>query len=91
MESTRKMDRQIKLGELIGFGITILAIVIGSYVSIRVHISTLELQVVNIKEQRQEDLKNREKTDEKVNEKLDKVIEGMNEIKVQLQNKEDKK
>lgn len=85
------MDRQIKLGELIGFAITILAIVIGSYVSIRVHISTLELQVENIKEQRQEDLNNRKKTDEKVDEKLDKVIEGMNEIKVQLQNKQDKK
>jgi cadmium resistance protein CadD (predicted permease) len=91
MESTRKMDRQIKLGELIGFAIIILTSVIGAYVSVRVHISTLELQVTNIKEQRVEDLKNREKTDEKVNEKLDKVIEGMNEIKVQLQNKEDKK
>ena len=85
------MDRQIKLGELIGFTIVILTSVISAYVSIRVHVSTVETEIMYIKQQRAEDLQNRKNLDEKTDQKLDKVIEGLNEIKVQIQNKADKK
>ena len=85
------MDRQIKLGELIGFAIIILTSVLSAYVSIRVHVSTMETEIAFIKQQRAEDIENRKNLDEKTDQKLDKVIEGLNEIKVEIQNKQDKK
>jgi cadmium resistance protein CadD (predicted permease) len=91
MEQLRKMDRQIKLGELVGFAIVILTSVISAYVSIRVHVNTVETEIQYIKQQRAEDLQNRKNLDEKTDQKLDKVIEGLNEIKVEIQNKADKK
>lgn len=70
----------VTMGELIGASIVILGAVLMFWKTTDVRISALEIR-----------MENKEKVDDQISLKLDKLQESINEVKISLQNKEDKK
>lgn len=70
----------ITMGELIGASIVILGALLMFWKTTDVRISALEIR-----------MQNKEKVDDQISSKLDKLQETINEVKIALQNKEDKK
>lgn len=70
----------INHGELVGAIVIVISALLMFWKTTDVRLSALELRM-NAKE----------KTDEQINAKLDKLQDGINEVKIALQNKEDKK
>lgn len=78
----KQIDKKfgITMGELIGASIVILGAVLMFWKTTDVRISALEIR-----------MENKEKIDDQISSKLDKLQETINEVKIALQNKEDKK
>ncbi|MEI8111184.1 MAG: hypothetical protein WCH59_09365 [Chitinophagia bacterium] len=70
----------INHGELLAASIVIISAILMFWKTTDVRLSALELR-----------MNNKEKTDEQINAKLDKLQDGINEVKIALQNKQDKK
>ena len=70
----------VTMGELIGASIVILGAVLMFWKTTDVRISALEIR-----------MENKEKVDDQISSKLDRLQESINEVKIALQNKEDKK
>lgn len=70
----------VTMGELIGASIVILGAVLMFWKTTDVRISALEIR-----------MENKEKVDDQISNKLDRLQESINEVKIALQNKEDKK
>ena len=70
----------INHGELLAASIVIISAILMFWKTTDVRLSALELR-----------MNNKEKTDEQINAKLDKLQDGINEVKTALQNKQDKK
>lgn len=79
MEEPRKR-LGINHGELLAASIVIISAILMFWKTTDVRLAALELRM-NAKE----------KTDEQINTKLDKLQDGINQVKVTLQNKQDKK
>lgn len=80
MEQGQKTKIGISYGQLIGAAVVVLSAVLMFWKTTDVRLSALELR-----------MNSQEKTNEQINMKLDKVQEGINDVKVTLQNKEDRK
>lgn len=78
----KQIDKKfgITMGELIGASIVILGAVLMFWKTTDVRISALEIR-----------MENKEKIDDQISSKLDRLQESINEVKIALQNKEDKK
>jgi len=70
----------ITMGELMTASIVIISATLMFWKTTDVRISALEIR-----------MSNKEKTDDQISIKLDKLQESINEVKIALQNKEDKK
>jgi len=70
----------ITTGELIGALVVVISAVLMFWKTTDVRISALEIR-----------MENKEKVDDQISSKLDKLQETINEVKIALQNKEDKK
>jgi hypothetical protein len=79
MELEPKKKLGITHGELLGASVIIISAILMFWKTTDVRLSALELRM-NAKE----------KTDEQINLKLDKLQDGINEVKIALQNKQDK-
>jgi hypothetical protein len=77
---TPKKHLSITHGELLAASVVIISALLMFWKTTDVRLSALELRM-NAKE----------KTDEQINLKLDKLQEGINDVKISLQNKQDKK
>lgn len=80
MEKAIEKKFGVTMGELIGASIVILGAVLMFWKTTDVRISALEIR-----------MENKEKVDDQISSKLDKLQESINEVKISLQNKEDKK
>ncbi len=85
------LKRGITLGEALALGLTLLGVVIGVYTTVMVtqndHGTKIKYNEDNIENLKKfQDVK-----DDKINLKLDKISEDLIDIKVQLNNKADKK
>lgn len=80
MEQQSKKKINIGLAEVIGVAITITAALLMFWKTTDVRLSALELRM-NMKEQ----------SDAVINQKLDKLQDGINDVKISLQTKVDKK
>jgi hypothetical protein len=78
----KQIDKKfgVTMGELIGASIVILGAVLMFWKTTDVRISALEIR-----------MENKEKVDDQISSKLDRLQESINEVKIALQNKEDKK
>lgn len=70
----------ISMGELLASSLVILAAILMFWKTTDVRISALEIR-----------MENKEKVDDQISAKLDKLQESINEVKITLQNKADKK
>ena len=80
MEKSIEKKLGVTMGELIGASIVILGAVLMFWKTTDVRISALEIR-----------MENKEKVDDQISNKLDRLQESINEVKISLQNKEDKK
>lgn len=80
MESTEKKRLGITHGELLGAAIVVLAAVLMFWKTTDVRLSALELR-----------MNGTEKTSEVIMQKLDRVQESVNEVHLQLKDKQDRK
>lgn len=76
---TPKVKTGISIGELLGASIVVIGVVLTFWKTTDVRLSALELR-----------MNSKEKADEMTIQKLDKLQDGINEIKITLQNKQDK-
>lgn len=74
-----KAKTGITMGELLTASIVIIGVVLTFWKNTDVRLSALEMRMIA-----------RERTDEQTSTKLDKLQDGINEIKITLQNKQDK-
>lgn len=74
-----KAKAGITMGELLTASIVIIGVVLTFWKNTDVRLSALEMR-----------MNARERTDEQTSTKLDKLQDGINEIKITLQNKQDK-
>jgi len=79
MMETPKGKTGITMGELLTASIVIVGVVLTFWKTTDVRLSALELR-----------MNSKEKADEMTIQKLDKLQDGINEIKITLQNKQDK-
>lgn len=79
MMDTPKGKTGITMGELLTASIVIVGVVLTFWKTTDVRLSALELR-----------MNSKEKADEMTIQKLDKLQDGINEIKITLQNKQDK-
>lgn len=70
----------VTMGELMTASIVIVAAILMFWKTTDVRISALEIR-----------MSNKEKVDDQISTKLDKLQESINDVKISLQNKEDKK
>lgn len=82
-----ELKRSVSMGEMIGFSITILGAFLYFYVSTNVRLSALEINAKN----QSENVYETKESFKSINTKLDKLNEGQSEIKITLQNKQDRK
>ena len=80
MEKAIEKKLGITTGELVGALVVIISAVLMFWKTTDVRISALEIR-----------MQNKEKVDDQISLKLDKLQETINEVKISLQNKEDKK
>lgn len=80
MEKVIERKLGVTMGELIVASIVILGAVLMFWKTTDVRISALEIR-----------MENKEKFDDQISTKLDKLQESINDVKISLQNKEDKK
>lgn len=80
MEKAIEKKLGITTGELVGALVVIISAVLMFWKTTDVRISALEIR-----------MENKEKVDDQISSKLDKLQETINEVKISLQNKEDKK
>jgi tetrahydromethanopterin S-methyltransferase subunit F len=85
MQQTIETKRRIGItpGELFTALVIIVTAMLGFWKTTDVRLSALELRMDLIE-------KEKEKTDEKINQKLDRLQETVNDVKISLQNKQDK-
>ena len=74
-----KAKTGITMGELLGASIVVIGVVLTFWKNTDVRLSALEMR-----------MNARERSEEQTSSKLDKLQDGINEIKVTLQNKQDK-
>jgi hypothetical protein len=79
MNDISKAKTGITTGELFGASIVVVGVVLTFWKTTDVRLSALELR-----------MNSQEKADEQTIQKLDKLQDGINEIKITLQNKQDK-
>jgi len=72
---------------LIGQAILIFGGLLTIYVRVNVKLAELDLRM-KVSENRLKDVEN---TDHEMNEKLDKILEKINDVKIEMQNKENRK
>ena len=80
MEKAIEKKLGVTTGELVGALVVIISAVLMFWKTTDVRISALEIR-----------MENKEKVDDQISSKLDKLQETINEVKISLQNKEDKK
>ena len=74
-----KAKTGITMGELLGASIVVIGVVLTFWKNTDVRLSALEMR-----------MNARERSEEQTSSKLDKLQDGINEIKITLQNKQDK-
>lgn len=79
-QPTPKKRLGITHGELLAASIVIVSAVLMFWKTTDVRLSALELRMAN-----------KEKTDEQINQKLDKLQDGINDVKISLKDKQDRK
>lgn len=89
--TTDKLKTTITLGQLLGVGITILGAIIIFVVMVNVRLSNLENNQASLKDSYKDFGVKMDKFIDAQTGKFDKFTETLNEIKVMLQNKVDKK
>lgn len=72
---------------LVGQAVTIIGMIIAIYVAMKVKLAELDLRM-KVSENRLRDV---EITDHKMNGKLDKILEKVTNVQIELQNKENRK
>lgn len=80
MEKAIEKKLGITTGELIGALVVLISAILMFWKTTDVRISALEIR-----------MENKEKFDDQISIKLDKLQESINDVKISLQNKEDKK
>jgi len=81
------MNTTITLAELIGFSITVLGSVIIAWINIRIKVTALEVQVLQIeKDIASEKTSNKHEFD-KLGDKMDACISSINDVKLELKDK----
>ncbi|MFC4230575.1 hypothetical protein ACFOW1_01645 [Parasediminibacterium paludis] len=78
--ATSKLSRSITLGELLATGIVVVSVCLGFWKNTDVRLTTLELR-----------MQQAEQNNNVINVKLDKLQEGINEVKLSLKDKVDRK
>ena len=81
------LKRTITLGELIMSGIVVVGAILGFWINTSMRLGALEIN----KKQQDTELVDTKDFRSDIRSKLDKLTEGQNEIKVTLQNKQDRK
>lgn len=76
----QKGQKTISYAEFIGLSVAFISAALIFWKTTDVRLSALELRMTM-----------KEKTDETINQKLDKLQEGINDVKISMQNKADKK
>jgi hypothetical protein len=76
-ESTR---RNVSIAELIGVGIVVLSSVLMFWKNTDIRLSALEMR-----------MNQKEVTDKQINEKLDRLQDGVNDVRLTLKDKQDRK
>ncbi len=79
--------RSITLGELVMASLTVIGAILAFWINTNVRLSALEIKTKNAEDNYQET----KASFKEIGEKLDKLNDGQNEIKVTLQNKQDRK
>jgi len=80
MEKAIEKKLGVTTGELIGASVVLISAILMFWKTTDVRISALEIR-----------MENKEKFDDQISIKLDKLQESINDVKISLQNKEDKK
>ena len=80
MEKAIEKKLGVTTGELIGASVVLISAILMFWKTTDVRISALEIR-----------MENKEKFDDQISVKLDKLQESINDVKISLQNKEDKK
>jgi hypothetical protein len=80
MEKAIEKKLGVTTGELIGALVVLISAILMFWKTTDVRISALEIR-----------MENKEKFDDQISVKLDKLQESINDVKISLQNKEDKK
>ncbi|MDE3249849.1 MAG: hypothetical protein KGO82_14385 [Bacteroidota bacterium] len=81
------LKRTITIGEAIVSALTLLGVIIGFYTHVQIALSEMNLRL-NILESGKVEAQQR---NEKIDNKLEAISNGINDIKIQLNNKQDKK
>jgi len=81
------LKRTITIGEAIVSALTLLGVIIGFYTHVQISLSEMNLRL-NILESGKVEAQQR---NEKIDNKLEAISNGINDIKIQLNNKQDKK
>ena len=77
---TSKLSRSITLGELLAAGIVVIGVCLSFWKSTDIRLSTLELRMQVV-----------EQNNNTINVKLDKLQDGINDVKLSLKDKQDRK
>jgi hypothetical protein len=81
------IKKAVTLGELVVIGFGLFGVVLTFWISTSVRLSSVELEQKNMQTQ----IDRQEQTNNKIQDKLDKVLEEITNLKVAIQNKQDKK
>lgn len=80
------MKRQVTLGEVLAMGILILGTILSFWISVNVRLSALEIN----KQAQADNWTDAKASFEKINNKLDKQQDGINDIKISVERKQDR-
>lgn len=89
-EKQALLKKEITLGELIGMTIIVLGICFGFYTSTNQTLENHEIRIENVEKAGTEQKAELQRRFDQLNEKMDELIKGQNEIRVKLEGKEDK-
>lgn len=84
---TGMFKREITFGQLLAVGVTVVGAILGFWINTNVRLSALEIN----KSTQDNNFIETKAAFRDINNKLDKINDGQNEIKVTLQNKQDRK
>lgn len=86
-----QIQTTVSLEWLIGTAITLLVIVAGAWMNMRVNMMKIETKLLDLEGQVKQDRTDNKALFEKIDVKLDRILENQTETKIQLERKEDKK